>query len=61
MDLCFTQAEFILRAMQSRIQAKQANEYYPADFVLNELQTMLSNEFSNTTVLANRKFYAYNS
>ena len=45
MDLCSTQADFILRAMQSRTQAKQAYEYYPADFVLNELQTMLSNEF----------------
>lgn len=33
---------FVARALQSREQAKQQNEYYSAEFVLNELRSLLA-------------------
>ena len=33
---------FVARALQSREQAKQQNDYYSAEYVLDELQSLLT-------------------
>ena len=41
-----TEQAFVARALLSREQAKQHNEYYSAEYVLNELQNILAKKKS---------------